>query len=284
MNYSQNYNLKLPENADSYSVSDFNDNFSTVDSQIYNVANNSDANAYDIYNLQLNQRILENKINTLKTIYDYNATPESDFEIVQPEVYDGTCSVFGYKGNDIKIKIPHVINGLLVTGISYYFGTGTTAAVEEIEIPFTVEQIANTAFIGLQDLIKITFEQGSQLKFIGSQIFDTNANIRELRIPNTIEVLCMNAFYGCSIDEIIFDGTENLTSIDTEGTGHPGSIFPSQANIYENGGEIKDYIDDNSLSNHYYTLVANDKTLSRILQEIRIGSQSIQNILNHYGI
>lgn len=281
MDYSQNYNLKLPEESDSYSVEDFNNNFSQIDEKLHFIEETTSNNATDIYNAG---RDIESLMNSFFTVYERNSTNELDFRITQPEVPDGTCSVAGYTGNDIKIKIPHFIHGLLVTEIGYYFGAGTAAPVEEIEIPFTVEKIDNGAFASMSDLLKVTFEKGSRLKKIGSMIFDINSGIRELRVPETIETICMEAFAYGDIQTLIFEGTDNLESIDTEGIGHPGNLFSSQTDIYENGGEIKDYIDDNNLSNHYYTLIANDKSLSRILQEIRIGSQSIQDILAHYGI
>ncbi len=281
MDYSQNYNLKLPEESDSYAVEDFNSNFNQIDEKLFRVEEITGNNAVDIYH---QRKDIETLLSMFISAYERHCTNGRDFQITQPEVHDGTCSISGYTGNETVIKIPHFISGLLVTEIGYYFGAGTAAPVEEIKIPFTVETIADGAFEGLTDLLKVTFEKGSRLKKIGSRMFDSIAGIRELRIPETIETICMEAFAYGDIQTLIFEGTDNLKSIDTEGIGHPGNLFSSGTDIYENAGAIKEYIEDNDLPNRYYRLIANDKALSKILQEIRIGSQSIQDILTHYGI
>ena len=103
--------------------------------------------------------------------------PGSDFIYVVNE--DGTLTITGYKGTEVDLEIPSVINEMTVTIIGAEAFMGNTelrsvvvpetvilidsqafagcSALEEITIPASVESIGDGAFSDCPELIKVDF-------------------------------------------------------------------------------------------------------------------------------
>ena len=117
------------------------------------------------------------------------------------------------------------------------------SAIKTIHIPAGVKDIAASAFLGCYDLVKVTFDDNSQLKELGAGAFQDCIELTQIELPESLEVIHRSAFYGCDVlrkvtlksglkvisteaftycpnlEEIIYDGTsEQWQEIDIAGT------------------------------------------------------------------
>ena len=92
--------------------------------------------------------------------------------------------------------------------------------ITEIVIPYSVEEIAPSAFDHCTQLAKVTFASGSQLKKIGRNAFQYTA-IEEVRIPASVEQLGTEpmfgggwTFYNCSnLKKVVFESPSELNYV-----------------------------------------------------------------------
>lgn len=92
--------------------------------------------------------------------------------------------------------------------------------ITEIVIPYSVEEIAPSAFDHCTQLAKVTFASGSQLKTIGRNAFQYTA-IEEVRIPASVEQLGTEpmfgggwTFYNCSnLKKVVFESPSELNYV-----------------------------------------------------------------------
>ena len=99
--------------------------------------------------------------------------------------------------------IPAQIDGVTIVGINpFVFANRGGSWVYEnktltsVSIPNTVEEIGESAFEECTALSTLRFATGSRLKTIGEDAFKDCSSITSLTIPDGIENICANAFYG----------------------------------------------------------------------------------------
>ena len=99
--------------------------------------------------------------------------------------------------------IPAQIDGVTIVGINpFVFANRKGSWVNEkktltsVSIPNTVEEIGESAFEGCTALSTLRFATGSRLKTIGEDAFKDCSSITSLTIPDGIENIGANAFYG----------------------------------------------------------------------------------------
>ena len=102
----------------------------------------------------------------------------------------------------------------------YHTLPASAPIITEIVIPYSVEEIAPSAFDHCTQLAKVTFASGSQLKKIGRNAFQYTA-IEEVRIPASVEQLGTDpmfgggwSFYSCSnLKKVVFESPSNLNYV-----------------------------------------------------------------------
>ena len=122
-----------------------------------------------------------------------------------------------YVGSEIDVKIPKQIEGKNVTIIGHN-AFSYSSRITGVEIPNTVTEIGEFAFVNCSKLGKVTFEKGSRLGEIGREAF-AHTNIQSIVLPDSVKKIGEGCFY-C---------TENLKTI------HIGSgltVIPDSAFSY----------------------------------------------------
>ena len=137
---------------------------------------------------------------------------------------DGVSYTLGYMylSEECEVVIPSEYNGLPVTKIAYTV-FWNQHLLKSLTIPATVTSIADYAFSGCSNLERVTFEEGSRLKEIGTCAFVDCSSLKEIELPESLEYLGQYAFEGCGSLESIhipkgvseFSGTcfEGCTSL-----------------------------------------------------------------------
>lgn len=120
----------------------------------------------------------------------------------------------GYNGDNLgnKITIPSQVNGSRVDMISYDLFKGLGSNITEITIPATVEIIEGGAFIGLPNLEKVTFEEGSMLTIIGSEAFAGCKKLETFEIPRNVHTIEQDAFLYCDKLNLTVNSNNNSFS------------------------------------------------------------------------
>ncbi|MBR6464122.1 MAG: leucine-rich repeat domain-containing protein, partial [Verrucomicrobia bacterium] len=135
--------------------------------------------------------------------------PASDFIYVVNE--DGTLTITGYKGTDVDLEIPSVINEMTVTIIGEEAFMGNTE-LRSVVIPETVVLIGDHAFAGCTELNSFSIQEPVEdtvtaaevsLTQIGDYVFEGCSRLTEVILPETIESIGEGAFAGCSTLEEI---------------------------------------------------------------------------------
>ena len=111
-------------------------------------------------------------------------------------------------GADKTVKnalIPARIDGVTIVGIDpyafanrddYWGNLDDNTALTSVSIPNTVEEIGEGAFEDCTALSSLRFATGSRLKTIGEDAFKDCSSITSLTIPDSVESIGSNAFYG----------------------------------------------------------------------------------------
>lgn len=107
---------------------------------------------------------------------------------------NGTVEVTGYTGQEKNITIPSVIDEKTVVSVGEEAFKEST--IESVTIPKTVTALQYKSFAVAKDLKTVTFEAGSQLKTIDSQVF-WNSGITEITVPEGTESIGEAAFCAC---------------------------------------------------------------------------------------
>ena len=124
--------------------------------------------------------------------------PESVVTIDDYAFYDNNVSV---------LNLPE--NGSLKTigkyALAYLWGSN----LKSITIPASVEKIDTGAFYDCYNVSTFTFAENSKLKYIGDSAFKSINKLKEIIIPNSVEILgtstCTQGngvFYGCNLTSI----------------------------------------------------------------------------------
>ena len=122
--------------------------------------------------------------------------------------------VSGYTGSDKFVAIPSTYNGSPVIGIAdRAFVDNDT--IDGISIPKSIKEIGYRAFFGCDNLTSVTFEKGSELKFIDEGAFANCASLERIAMPIKVSVIPNGAFKDCiSLKEVSLQ--KGVTEIKTE--------------------------------------------------------------------
>ena len=111
--------------------------------------------------------------------------------------------ITGADNTVINALIPAQIDGVTIVGINpFVFANRRGSWVNEnktltsVSIPNTVEEIGESAFEGCTALSSLRFAPGSRLKTIGEDAFKDCSSITSLIIPDGVESIGDDAFYG----------------------------------------------------------------------------------------
>ena len=99
--------------------------------------------------------------------------------------------------------------------------------IKRIIIPKTVTKINKMAFMKLESLENVEFEEGIQLTDIGANAFNGCSSLSGIKIPETVTTIDVDAFRGCSsisnltfpkdstviISESSFENCDDLTTV-----------------------------------------------------------------------
>ena len=122
-----------------------------------------------------------------------------------------------------NVRIPNYYNNLPVVGIGYravYSNIALAAGLTSIELPNTLNEIANNAFENCTSLVSIeipafvksittnafngctslenvTFKAGTEIESIGDFAFYGNTSLENITIPEGVISIGNNAFFGC---------------------------------------------------------------------------------------
>lgn len=141
--------------------------------------------------------------------------PEDDFTVTRGR---SGCTVTGYTGAALRVRIPSVIFGQRVTAIGdgAFFGHGEMTDValpdevtaigaqafggctslQSVSLPQGLRSIGEEAFLGCAALEEITLPRG--LTGVGSRAFQGCLRLTAAALPETLQELGNGAFFGCS--------------------------------------------------------------------------------------
>jgi len=170
-----------------------------------------------------------------------------DFEYKYNEKYKG-IEITDYKGNDSKVVIPTVIDGVSVNSIGYK-AFYNKDKIEDIVIPESVKYFDNRCFesTGIKN-IKMPHE----IEYMGEGIFYSCYSLQEVDMPNNINLIPACTFNEClalekvnnisqvkEIGEEAFFGCESLKSMDLSSLSKLKSIQEGAFRDCRNLKEIK---------------------------------------------
>ncbi len=137
--------------------------------------------------------------------------------------------VYRYNGTDKDVVLGDIYYNQSVISIdeSAFASTEAGLAIESIKIPASVEEIEDSAFENCTKLKRVEFEEGSNLKIIGRNVFKNCTSLEEIVIPKNLEKIGASTFLNCSslkkialpdtvteLKEELFSGCTKLAEID----------------------------------------------------------------------
>ena len=118
-----------------------------------------------------------------------------------------------------------------------------------IKIPKMVESIESYAFKNCTFLENVYFEENSNLQNLGSNVFENCSSLKNLTIPNGIQVLSANVFLNCtSLESAII----------------PDSVITINPNIFAECTNLKNVEIGNSVTSMFSNIFGNCISLSSI--------------------
>jgi len=136
------------------------------------------------------------------------SNPASDF--TYSTNYYG-CTITGYVGKSATVRIPHVIDGYRVTGISW-FAFRNNKTVKSVSIPNSVTQLGGYAFDGCTALTSVHLPDS--LETMDYYTFNGCTHLRSVRLPVKLTKLPYGMFDGCTALGTI-DLPESVKTIDS---------------------------------------------------------------------
>lgn len=123
-----------------------------------------------------------------------------DFKFIKE---NDTLDLVEYKGDDLEVTIPEMINDIFVTSIgnrAFY-----QKKVEKVNFPNTIEVIKNSAFSFCDNLETIVFP--NSLRIIEPAAFGYCGNLRNVTLNEGLEKIGESAFSSCNIISIVIPST-----------------------------------------------------------------------------
>lgn len=164
--------------------------------------------------------------------------------------------IVDYVGDAQIIKVPEVLNGKTVEGISY--SAFYDIAIEEIYFPSTITEIEAHTFENQQSMKKVVLNEG--LKKIGNNSFINCFSLSDINIPSSVEEIGDYAFCGCEeLDDVVL--SEGLTSIGITAFGgcsitkitFPANLIKINDQSFSSCKNLKDvYVLNNHIEIHPY--------------------------------
>ena len=113
--------------------------------------------------------------------------------------YEGDAYIFAYMylSEECDVVIPSEYNGLPVTEIAPLV-FWNSHYLKSLTIPATVTYIREYAFTGCKNLEKVVFDEESQLKTIGGCAFANCSSLKEIELPESLEIIEGAAFLRCT--------------------------------------------------------------------------------------
>ena len=159
----------------------------------------------------------EDEFHSDLTLYANWVNEDDGIPFTYVELDDGTIEIRSYTGHRRYITIPDYIDGKVVSSIGEFAFKGETRLREvklpkylrrirlsafegcsnlvSMEIPDTVTEIGEKAFLDNVRLSTLTFGQNSQLVSIGDYAFSGCAKMRTFTVPSKVTTLNATAFY-----------------------------------------------------------------------------------------
>lgn len=136
---------------------------------------------------------------------------------------DGSAEITTYRGKDLKINVPAMLDGTRVTSIGD--SAFNLCGMRSIRLPKGLERIGNFAFSGCSSLVNV--ELPDSVREIHDDAFEGCSKLTRFKIPAGVESLGIRAFCGCrslavvempdtltAIPDAAFEGCASLTQID----------------------------------------------------------------------
>ena len=119
---------------------------------------------------------------------------------------DSTAVLVDYDGLDLRLLIPAVVDGYIVTGLS-----GAPLArntdLQELTVPGTIDTIPMMSFVACVNLSRVTLWEG--VRSIGSHAFELCLSLREVKLPASLTSIADDAFpEGCAARFTVVEGSE----------------------------------------------------------------------------
>jgi len=105
---------------------------------------------------------------------------------------------------------------VIPTGVTVIgYGAFAETNIESVTIPSSVKTILRYAFYSCDELISVTFEEGSSLEDMSDYVFQGCGKLVSIVIPKGVGVIGKSTFYGCSsLESVQFEVNSVLTLID----------------------------------------------------------------------
>ena len=124
-----------------------------------------------------------------------------------------------YRGSDLEVSIPEIIDGLPVTQIgesAFVCGKDNPVPLTKVTIPASVTSIGKNAFY-CPRLTEVVFAPGSKLESIGERAF-FNCSIKTITLPDSLKIIGDGAFYGHSLEIVRIPADVEHIGIDAFGS------------------------------------------------------------------
>ena len=89
------------------------------------------------------------------------------------------------------------------------------SGIESVFISKTIKKIGSSAFYNCNNLKKVVFEEGSQLKSLDDSVFQNCAKLESICLPKTLEYIRAHCFWGCENLPANFSFPETLAEIES---------------------------------------------------------------------
>ena len=141
--------------------------------------------------------ITNNNKTLLKKVYISN-----NCEVIESDCFNGCTNLTYVSYTNVK---NNASVSLTTIKSNAFLNCSSIQECRLFNITNSITTIENNAFSGCSNLFEIKFEN-TQLTFIGENAFLNCNNIVTLTIPSTTNIIGNNAFSGCSLTNIYFNG------------------------------------------------------------------------------